>query len=255
MKEERLKRLQHQQDVNTFCDSYVGYLMQKIRNGEELAPEEEVTYNILEKIYNPSDRYQTWGQRINFLSSLPPSDPLLTIYDQGVKGCMTWKGRPLFKTTTDLAILNMLVWDIMPDAIIEIGSGDGTSARYIQDIYPGKPIISFDIKNLEETLDQNIKFLYADCNRISTFSRIDYNSLPHPWLIIEDAHVNVFQTVSYFLQFGQPGDVLFLEDSTPHQEDIKNLISKFTNLRIDTYYVDFFGPNNTSAKNSILTLL
>ena len=97
-----------------------------------------------------------------------------------------------------------------------------------------------------------------------TFFVIPYQTLPHPWFINEDVHVNVVGLLEYFDEFMEPGDYLLVEDTNPikptklGQGLIKNLgydplgnekleqVTMFMKDRshcylVDQYYNDFFG--------------
>ena len=50
------------------------------------------------------------------------------VLSQGTHGLFTWKNHTIFKSVYDLAIYSMLIEELKPDVIIEIGSGKGGSA-------------------------------------------------------------------------------------------------------------------------------
>jgi len=201
------------------------------------------------------------GKRFTEFEATHPAQPELmqtySYFSQGFTECMTWKGRPIFKTAYDMAILNMLLWELKPKTIIEIGSGTGASAEYMEDMMSlfstDFAIYSFDIENKDNTKEtMRTRFLYADCNDLSTFQTIDYSTLPHPWLVVEDAHVNVLNVLNYFSGFLVDGDYLYIEDTETKQDDIRNLMETNNNLLVDKKYIDYFGPNMTCATNGIL---
>ena len=74
---------------------------------------------------------------------------------QGTTACLAWKGSPLFKTVFDFAILPMLLWELKPASVFEIGSGAGASARWIADILKSfginGAVYSVDIKPVDES--------------------------------------------------------------------------------------------------------
>ena len=39
---------------------------------------------------------------------------------------------------------------------------------------------------------------------------------PHPWIVIEDSHVNVLASLSYFHRWMQCGDYFIVDDTNPH---------------------------------------
>jgi len=52
----------------------------------------------------------------------------------GVEGPLRWRDLPLFKTVFDFAIYSMLLWELKPTMIVEIGSGTGASAIWLADL-------------------------------------------------------------------------------------------------------------------------
>ncbi len=76
---------------------------------------------------------------------------------------------------------------------------------------------------------------------------------PHPWLVIEDAHVAVPQVLGHFAAHMRAGDYFMVEDSATKQDDLAAFHAAHEGtFRIDTGYTDFFGRNATSAVDSIL---
>lgn len=53
---------------------------------------------------------------------------------QGRFSCLKWKDTIVFKTVYDLAIYQMLLWELKPKTILEIGSGNGGSAIWMSDL-------------------------------------------------------------------------------------------------------------------------
>jgi hypothetical protein len=77
-------------------------------------------------------------------------------------------------------------------------------------------------------------------------------SAPRPWLVLEDAHVNVHDVLAHMDGFLARGDYLLVEDSRIKTEDLaKFLAQRAQRYRVDTRYTDFFGRNATCAANSI----
>jgi cephalosporin hydroxylase len=175
---------------------------------------------------------------------------------QGRFQCLTWKDTILFKTAFDLGIYQMLMWELKPKTILEIGSGTGGGAIWMSDLMTAFnidcKIISVDI--IPPAIQyKNVTFLKGDCYEIETALDAQMlNQLPHPWLVIEDAHANVLGVLNYLHQFLQQGDYLNIEDSTPKQEEIAAFLEdKKGSYMVDTLYVDFFGRNLTCSWDSI----
>jgi cephalosporin hydroxylase len=176
---------------------------------------------------------------------------------QGTGACLTWKGSALFKSVFDFAILPMVLWELKPATVFEIGSGTGTSARWIADIMDNfgleSPVYSTDIRPVNEPY-AGVHFLAGDCKSPPTlFDAELLRSARRPYLVMEDAHVNTREVLLYLDDFLIKGDYLFVEDSHLKGEDLKRFLSERPHRYVvDTRYTDFFGRNATSAVNSIL---
>jgi cephalosporin hydroxylase len=178
------------------------------------------------------------------------------LMSQGTTACLEWKGKPLFKTAFDYAMLPMLLGELKPATVFEIGSGAGASARWMADTLRGLGqagrIYSVDIKAVTESYD-GVQFLVGDCRSPATLFDHDLlRSAPKPWLILEDAHVNVHDVLAHMDSFLALGDYLFVEDSRIKTQDlVRFLASRQQHYQVDTRYTDFFGRNATCAANSI----
>jgi cephalosporin hydroxylase len=155
-----------------------------------------------------------------------------------------------------MAIIQMLLWELQPKTIIEIGSGNGSSAEYMKDIMAmynvDCKIFSFDIRNKDQGISDNtINFLHCDCNDVQTLNKIDYTVLPHPWLIVEDSHVNVFGVLEFLNTFSSEGDYFYVEDIDFRKRIDLEKFLKLDNFKLDLKYLNYFGKNMTCAKNGI----
>lgn len=180
-----------------------------------------------------------------------------TLSSQGQFDCLQWKGLPLFKSVYDYAVLPMLIYEQRPAAILEIGSGTGASAIWMADTLRslGLPahIYSMDLHKPSLEYD-HVTFLQGDCFNITAFlSTAFLEELPHPLLVIEDAHANVSNVLRYLHGFMRQGDYFFIEDSGPKGEIIAGFLKELgDSYRIDTHYTDLFGKNAVTAVDSIL---
>lgn len=109
--------------------------------------------------------------------------------------------------------------------------------------------------------DAQTETAYSIINLIFFYIAISFQSLPHPWLITEDAHTNIPGVLGYFSKFTQPGDYLVAEDThpainkhhsygsgyepvgptkilNPYKEFMKKHGSQY---RVDTGYTDMYG--------------
>jgi hypothetical protein len=250
-----------QDGVLTFSDNLFFYLYNSYKNGT-LGKQESLFYLFLNVLF-VGERYQdipsrlSWSQELKKLigEEYNSNICLSVIMGQGIPYCNTWKGRPLYKSATDQSILNMILYEHRPRSIIEIGTGNGSSAEYMGDIiytygYECN-IVTFDIINDNQTIG-NTQFVKADCNDLTSFNVIDYNTLKRPWLVLEDVHVNVTPVLNYFSDKMVEGDMMIVEDSNDKQQDIYSLSHKF---KVDTRFTDYFGFNNTSSSNGVLKVL
>jgi cephalosporin hydroxylase len=175
---------------------------------------------------------------------------------QGVFDCMHWRGMPLFKTVYDFSIYTMLLWALKPRTIIELGSGTGASAVWLADLtetfgIDGK-VYSVDLKKPELQHDA-VTFIQGDCLNIESVMAEDVLAdADHPWLVIEDAHVNVYGVLRHFHPYVRQGDYVVIEDSASKKDDITRfLLGTPGCYAVDTYFTDFFGRNVTCAQDSI----
>lgn len=201
----------------------------------------------------------------------------------------TWKGIPFLKGCTEVALYSMLLYELQPQTIIELGALSGGSAIWIADQLEQFQVkssiygIDIDLSLLDEKAktDSRVHFLEGDCNNISEILPPErLVTFPHPWLIIEDAHVNTITVIEHFHKNGlMSGDYLIIEDTNRtmwelDQEEldkndlneqalIKAGTQKLVELRcwllhheneylVDTYYQDMFGYNGSRNWNSIL---
>lgn len=176
---------------------------------------------------------------------------------QGVSECLQWKGQILFKSAFDLAIYQMLFAELRPATVIEIGSGNGGSAIWFADLMRCLEIkghiYSLDLHK-PRVNDPQVTFLVGDCANIESILHPDtLASWPTPWLVIEDAHVNVATVLDFFDRFLRSGDYLVVEDSKKKENVIgKFLLGRRHKYRVDTRYTDLLGKNATSCFDSIL---
>ncbi|MGP3937980.1 CmcI family methyltransferase [Nonomuraea sp. KM88] len=175
---------------------------------------------------------------------------------QGITACPSWGGLPLFKTVYDSLIYPTLISELRPGAIIELGSGSGGSALWFADITSaGKfrsRIVSVDIHPVGLS-DERIDFVQGDLHDIQGVLDAIVPTLPHPWLVIEDAHVNVSGVLSFFDRVLEPGDYLVVEDSLPKRPAMTEFLrSSARSYALDARYADMFGENCTCATDSIL---
>ena len=172
------------------------------------------------------------------------------LLSQGVKDCLTWRGVALGKSIYDFALIPMIIWENQPVTILEIGSGEGASAMWMADVCKSfelfAQVYSVDIQPPNIIYD-GVTFLQGNSEKIHDI--FDVKNLPHPWLIVEDAHVNVNEIIKYFEKHMHTGDYMIIEDSLGKKGSTLEIPNT---LLVDAYYCDYFGRNVTSAMNTIL---
>jgi cephalosporin hydroxylase len=148
----------------------------------------------------------------------------------------------------------MLLQELRPGTIIELGSGVGGSALFFADLCTAMElttrIISID-QQASELSDPRIEFVRADCAQWLAGAASAPMNLPKPRLVIEDFHGELSGFFGHIDALLEAGDYLVVEDSLHKQKEIERCIADKPYL-IDTKYTDFFGMNCTSAMNSIL---
>ncbi|NEQ88834.1 MAG: cephalosporin hydroxylase, partial [Moorea sp. SIO2I5] len=197
----------------------------------------------------------------------------------------SWKGIILNKGFAEIATYPMLLHELQPKTIIELGALNGGSALWLADnleifgIQAEIYSVDIDLSLLDEKAKSkpNIRFIQGDCNQIeSVLTPSILASLPHPWLLIDDVHINTIGICEYFHQNGlQAEDYFIVEDTNPflwnfwdneiweEKLEIKAGVDKLNNLKkwlqpyqeeylIDTHYLDLFGYNVSKNWNSIL---
>jgi cephalosporin hydroxylase len=136
----------------------------------------------------------------------------------------TWKGMILWKSVTEIGVYPMLLHELQPKTIIEIGAYTGGSAVWLADCLEIFKIdgtvysIDIDISMVDEEAknDSRIQFLEGDANNLaSVLPPEKLSELPHPWLILEDtAMVEVVPMLEYVHKYGlKSGDYIIIEDT------------------------------------------
>ena len=195
----------------------------------------------------------------------------------------TWKGVLLEKDPMQIAAYPMLLGELQPKTIIELGALKGGSGIWLADNLEllgieGKVYcVDNDLSQLDEKAkaDSRINFLEGDCREITDVLNSDLlANLPHPWLVIEDVHDNLVGILEHFHYSGlQTGDYLIIEDTNKFMwevwddwedkellkrgscklEDLRNWLMKHKeDYDIDTFYQDMYGYNVSKNWNSFL---
>lgn len=249
--------LSHQNEVSTYFEKtlrrWIGDWIRKDRATlDDLTSEEIILMEFLHR--RRSGRFADYFERsAKFRMDIPE---MALTFSQGVGRRLKWNNQDLFKSSYDLAIYQQLLAEHRPKTVFEIGSGTGASAMWFADMGRALEIdlrvMSLDISP-PELKYQRVDFLQGDCQDLEKDPALkDLPSLPRPWLVIEDAHVNVLGILTHFDQHLRPGDYLVVEDNVGKDFDLGLFLqSRRKRFLVDTAYTDLFGENATSAKNSI----
>lgn len=272
--QEKIEGVQH--GVGTFADHAVLDLLGQLERLDPALPWEESVSQLsrnLEGIRTTLERLQLFlarraqGRFVDFEERIqsPPGgvhggcdlSSLDLSMGQGAFDCMQWKGMPLFKTAYDFSIYTMILSALKPATIIELGSGAGASAMWLADLAAtygiGSTVHSVDLRK-PDVQHAGVTFIEGDCTSIGNVFHEEFlQGAPHPWLVIEDAHVNVYGVLNHFHPHVAQGDYVIVEDSAGKQDDIGRFLGQAQGCyKVDTRYTDFFGRNVTCAQDSIL---
>ena len=176
---------------------------------------------------------------------------------------VTYKGVPAIKCPVDYVLYQMIIWELQPDLIIEIGTNKGGSALYLADL------LELNGKGELHTIDlpENIEdpSLYSH-PRISVykngFINYDTNGLfkYSSILVIEDGshrYEDTLAALNKFAPFVSKGSYFIAEDGIVNelgrrkefnggpQKAIKGFLKNNSNFITDRKWCDFFGPNTT----------
>jgi cephalosporin hydroxylase len=181
----------------------------------------------------------------------------------------TYKGVPVIKCPFDYILYQMIIFEIKPDLIIEIGAGKGGSALYMADLLNinNKGIIhSIDIEDNrweDAKKHERIKFYLGGYQGYDIENIKDFDTV----LIIEDGshmYEDVIATLNKFHSYVTKDSYLIVEDGIldnlgwtkqfrggPNKA-IKEFLSVNDSFVIDRKWCDFFGINATFNTNGFL---
>lgn len=212
--------------------------------------------------YGANNRYQLPTQRVN----------------DGITGWIThsfgprhynisriYKGLLCGKSPIDLWLYNACMYELKPRTVIELGAFQGGSALWLADQVTAMDldceVHSYEILHhaiSSRARHPKLHFHLADLNNLASIDTEQLKAMPHPWLIIDDAHSNVLNTLSFFRQFMQDGDYFIKEDTdglgTAGENAEYLALAEKLGFYVDGVYVDGFGFNVTTARNTWFTL-
>jgi cephalosporin hydroxylase len=167
------------------------------------------------------------------------------------------------KTPFDIVLYEQLVWELRPRTILEFGSLQGGGALWLADLLDahaveGAKVHSFDLMIhcvSPRAKHPRLEFHSVDLFKLETLDSAFLARLPHPWLVVDDSHVNVLALLRHVDRFVEVGDYYVLEDLglAPGFEFVEGLRQACAlGYAIDTDYTDAFGYNVTAAPNGWL---
>lgn len=216
---------------------------------------------------------QTRGLDRSWHSSIP-HDFLLRL-QQSLHN-YTYRGVPMLKNPFDQALYPLVLWDLKPRTLFEIGSKSGGSGLWFGDLMNNfgidGHIYSIDIVKATGVDHSRVTFLEGNGRKLGeTVSETMLRSLPRPWLVIEDAdheYATSIAVLRFFDSWLQPGEYIVVEDgitsdlvndpacnSGPHRALKEFLSDPAHRYEIDPAYCDYFGPNVTWCTNGFLKKL
>jgi cephalosporin hydroxylase/Flp pilus assembly protein TadD len=245
--------------------------LELVHNPEHLQAQQQVEA-LTKKLVQPKrakipTEQRPWGTTI-------PYELMMSI--QNATHNYSYRGVPMIKNPFDFALYPLLIWNLKPRTIIEIGSKNGGSALWFGDLLDNfgidGHIYSIDIVKATQASHPRVTFLEGDGQALHTTLSVEFlNSLPRPFLIVEDADHSLATSKSvldFFHPYLQVGDYIVIEDgiisdliqnssfiSGPHQALKAFLKEHHGEYEIDGQYSDFFGYNVTWCTNGFLRKL
>jgi len=260
VKKEIAHRLAAEMDTQGNVPSFLHYYLQRRLIHDDWTP--QAAFVAARYLCRRIDqRFVSWQQRQQHVAELA-REPVWgsefghaqLLYSQGAGPAFRWRGVPCFKTVYDLAIYAMLIDELRPATIIELGSGAGGSALLFADLCTAiglsPQIISVDKEAVQELSDPRIACIQSDCAGWLEATARSRTELAGPCLLVEDFHGELSGFFAHIDSILKAGDYLVIEDSNPKQSAIAQAIAGLP-YAVDTKYTDFFGVNCTSAINSI----
>jgi cephalosporin hydroxylase len=223
-----------------------------------------------------SNKYRLLDKPLRLISRLSyidlPKDEISyyspwTVYNGHHQG--KYRGIPMLKCPFDYVIYQMLICELQPDLIIEIGTNLGGAAYYMADLLNnlGHGIVhSIDIAdNCEDVVKSHprIKLFTDGWQNYDLNNAKNYNKI----LIIEDSvhsYQNTLDALNYFHTIVSVGSYFIVEDGVVNQigyrsmynggpiKAIKEFLGKHDSFVIDENLENFYGTKATFNLNGYL---
>jgi cephalosporin hydroxylase len=180
-----------------------------------------------------------------------------------------YKGVPMIKCPFDYVIMQMIIFEVKPDLIIEIGTNRGGSTLYFADLLDaiGNGVIhTIDIDDIvveEVKQHKRIKFFKDGFEGYDLTNAGNFKNI----LIVEDAshmYMDVKKTLNKFKDLISSNSYFVVEDGILDElgwknkynggpnKAIKEFISENESFVIDRKWCDMFGINATFNTNGYL---
>ncbi|MEQ1687072.1 MAG: CmcI family methyltransferase [Sphingopyxis sp.] len=191
--------------------------------------------------------------------------PLLMDIQRGTMATH-YRGIETYKNPFDLALYAMLLHQLRPRTVIEIGAHHGGSALWFADqltaLGVDAHVHALDVVAVEGVRDPRISFHMGSALSLgATFTAAMLAALPRPWLLIEDAdhqYATTLTVMRFFDPWLQAGDWMVIEDGIltamgaadehgggPHAALTQFLGERGSSYRVARDYCDFYGHNVT----------
>ena len=179
----------------------------------------------------------------------------------------TYKGIRLTKNPFDFALYPLLLWDLKPRTVLEIGSFHGGSAVWVADLLQtfgvDAHVHSVDVNRVTDVSHPRVTYYKGDGQNLgATFTPQFLASIPRPLLVIEDADHSRNTTLAvceFFHPILRPGEYMVVEDGMtslgPRMALDEFLKAHSADYLVDGQYCDFFGYNYTWCVNGWLRKL
>ncbi len=197
-----------------------------------------------------------------------PTSFALSGIDQGHHE-VTYRGIKAIKNPFDYLLYQMLIFQVQPDLIIEVGTHQGGNSLYLADllnILNKGQVHTIDITNYAPPIVAqhpriqlfNEGWENYDLSQVSDFTKV---------LVIEDSshtYENTLQVLHKFAPVVTPQSYLIVEDGIVDAlglssefeggptRAIEEFLKQNKNFSIDRYWCDFFGKNATFNPNGYL---
>ena len=200
-----------------------------------------------------------------------------------------YKGIKMLKDCKSLTITYQLMYEIKAKTVFELGTYRGGFTLWLADqldlLYGKKEktqVVSLEkFEELVDPLaknDERVKYVFDDVSNLEKHLTPEImENLPRPWIVFEDCHVNLPNTLEFFRKHMRVGDYLFVEDLSNVSPD-QTSYNKFKKIQgnkkwdgsvkrtelvdwvkdkeeeflVDTHYCDFYGYNGTVQWDGVM---